>query len=337
MLNVGIIGMGRIGRVHAEGITKYVTGVRVAALADPAASPEAVALAQSLGLPPILSDYREIIADKAIDAVLVCSPTDLHTEIALAALDAGKHVFCEKPVDTDPARILTIAEKVKKTGLKFQVGFNRRFDHNFMALRRAVAEGRVGEINVIRLTSRDPAPPPIEYIKRSGGLFLDMTIHDLDIVRFLSGGDIEEIYVNAAVLVDPEIGRAGDVDTAILSLKLSTGTLAAIDDSRRSAYGYDQRAEVFGSAGSAAIGHDTPSTLVVSHDAGITSEKPLYFFLERYMQSFAEELREFAHAIETGAETPVTVEDGLKSVVAALAANKSLREGRPVRLAEIKY
>jgi myo-inositol 2-dehydrogenase/D-chiro-inositol 1-dehydrogenase len=336
MLNIGIVGMGRIGRVHAEGVTKYVPGARVAATADPSPSPESATLSEDLGLPRILEDYHDILADPAVDAVLICSPTDTHSAVSLEALEAGKHVFCEKPIDTDTGRIRAVIDRVRATGLTFQVGFNRRFDHNFMALRRAVLEGKVGGVHMVKVTSRDPAPPPIEFVRHSGGMFLDMTIHDLDMVRYLSGSDIEEIYVNAAVLVDREIGKAGDVDTAILSMKLSSGALAVIDNSRRAAYGYDQRAEVFGSLGSAATGHDTASTLVLSTDAGITAEKPLHFFLERYMQSFAEELRQFVNAIKTGAPAPVTAEDGLKPVLAAIAAKKSLDEGRPVKLSEIE-
>lgn len=323
--------------MHAEGIVKYVPNAKLLAMADPAMAAETAVWAKSLGLPPILSDYHDIISNPEINAVLVCSPTDLHTVMCIEALNAGKHVFCEKPIDTDLRRIRAVIKKVSETGLKFQVGFTRRFDHNFRALRRAVMEGTVGEINLIKITSRDPAPPPIEYIRRSGGMLVDMTIHDLDMVRFLSGSEIEEVYVSGAVFVDPEIGRAGDVDTLVVMLKLSNGALAVIDNSRRSAYGYDQRAEVFGSKGSAAIGHDTSSTLVISDGCGITSEKPLHFFLERYMQSYAQEIREFVEAVETGSPVPVTAEDGLKPVLAAVAANRSLKENRPVRLSEIQY
>lgn len=335
MLNLGIIGAGRIGRVHAEGIAKGVRNAQVLAIADPMMNADAENWARALGIGLVGSEYRDILNNKAIDAVLVCSPTDTHAIISLEAMDCGKHVFCEKPVDTDPVRIAEVIEKVRSTGLKFQVGFNRRFDHNFRALRQAIDEGRVGEIHMVKVTSRDPGAPSPEYVRRSGGMFLDMTIHDFDMVRFLSGSEVEEIHVSAAVLVDPEIGLAGDVDTAILSMKLSNGALAVIDNSRRAAYGYDQRAEVFGAKGSVHTGNDTSSTLVFSGSEGIISEKPLYFFLERYMQSFSRELSEFVEAVEKNTAVPVTAEDGLKAVLIAMAARKSWLEGRSVSISEV--
>ena len=335
MLKIGIIGAGRIGRVHAEGIAKGVRNAQVIAIADPMMNADTENWAMSLGIGSVDSDYRSILSNKAIDAVLVCSPTDTHAVISLEAMDSGKHVFCEKPVDIDPARIVEVIAKAGSTGLKFQVGFNRRFDHNFRALRQAVEEGHVGDIHMVKVTSRDPGAPSPEYVKRSGGMFLDMTIHDFDMVRFLSGSEVEEIHVNAAVLVDPQIGLAGDVDTAILSMKLSNGALAVIDNSRRAAYGYDQRAEVFGAKGSVHMGNDTVSTLVYSGSEGIISEKPLYFFLERYMQSFTRELSEFVEAVEKNTAVPVTAEDGLKAVLIAMAARKSWLEGRSVKISEV--
>lgn len=336
MLNIGIIGAGRIGKVHAEGIMKHGAGASVLSIADPAMTEKTAEWAASLGIKETGTDYRAILRDKRIGAVLLCSPTDSHYQLSMEALDAGKHVFCEKPVDTDPRRIREVAAKVEKTGLKYQVGFNRRFDHNFAALRRAVTDGKIGDVHIVRVTSRDPAAPPPEYVARSGGMFLDMTIHDFDMVRYLSGSDVTEVYANAAVLVDPAIGRAGDVDTAIITLKLASGALAVIDNSRRAAYGYDQRAEVFGSLGSVHTGNDAASTLVYSGEGGIVSEKPLYFFLERYMQSFVDELKEFVRAVETDTPVPVTAMDGLKPVLIALAAQKSVRENRPVRISEIE-
>jgi myo-inositol 2-dehydrogenase/D-chiro-inositol 1-dehydrogenase len=335
MLNIGIIGAGRIGKVHAEGIMKHGAGARVLAIADPAMTQETAVWAKSLGIRDVGKDYRTILSNPEIGAVLICSSTDTHYALSLEALDAGKHVFCEKPVDTDVKRIREVAEKVAKTGLKYQVGFNRRFDHNFAALRRAVQEGQVGDVHIVRVTSRDPAAPPPEYAARSGGMFLDMTIHDFDMVRYLSLSDVVEVFASAAVLVDPAIGRAGDVDTAVITLRLKNGALAVIDNSRRAAYGYDQRAEVFGSKGSAHTGNDTPSTMVLSGADGITSEKPLYFFLERYMQSFVDEMKAFFAAVETGEDTPVTVHDGLRPVLIALAAQRSMRENRPVKIEEI--
>ena len=223
------------------------------------------------------------------------------------------------------------------TKLKYQVGFNRRHDHNFAAVKRAIDEGKVGDVHIIKITSRDPEPPSAQYAAVSGGMFLDMTIHDFDMVRYLAGCEAEEIYTQAAVLVDPEIGKAGDVDTAVITMKMASGAIAVIDNSRRAAYGYDQRAEVFGSKGMAATSNDTQSTVILSNAQGVTGEKPLYFFLERYMQSFATEVKGFVDAIENDTDTAVGAIDGLMPVLMGIAAKKSLDEHRPVKLSEIVY
>lgn len=337
MLKVGIIGAGRIGKVHTESITKYVPNAEVKAIADPFMNDATEEWAKKMGVKEIYKDYKEILNDKEIEAVLVCSSTDTHSQISLEALQAGKHVFCEKPVDHDLGRIKKVLDEVKVSGKKFQVGFNRRFDHNFKAIKDAVVGGKVGEPHIIRVTSRDPEAPPAEYVKVSGGIFLDMTIHDFDMVRYLSGSEVEEVFAAGAVLVDPAIGEAGDIDTAIITLKFANGALGVIDNSRRAAYGYDQRAEVFGSKGSVATANDASSTAVLSTEEGIVSEKPLYFFLERYMQSFAEEVRQFVEAIINDTEVPVNANDGLQPVLIGLAAKKSLEEGRPVKLSEFQF
>lgn len=219
--------------------------------------------------------------------------------------------------------------------VKYQVGFNRRFDHNFAAVRNAVAEGRIGDSHIIRITSRDPEPPSADYINVSGGMFLDMTIHDFDMARFLAGCNAKEIYVEAAALVDPAIGEAGDVDTAVITMKMENGSLVTIDNSRKAVYGYDQRVEVFGSKGMVNVSNDTVSSAVVSSADGVTAEKPLYFFLERYMQAYAGEIKSFVQAIERDGDTAVGIIDGLESVRMGLAAKKSLAEHRPVGLSEI--
>lgn len=334
MLKVGIIGAGRIGKVHTESITKYVPNAEVKAIADPFMNDATAEWAKSMGVKEIYKDYKEILKDEEIEAVLVCSSTDTHSQISIEALQAGKHVFCEKPVDHNLERIKRVLDEVKESGKKFQVGFNRRFDHNFRAIKEAVKAGKIGEPHIIRVTSRDPEAPPAEYVKVSGGIFLDMTIHDFDMVRYLSGSEVEEVYAAGTVLVDPAIGEAGDIDTAIITLKFANGALGVIDNSRRAAYGYDQRAEVFGSKGSVATANDAASTAVLSTEEGIVSEKPLYFFLERYMQSFAEEVRQFVDAIVNDTEVPVNANDGLQPVLIGLAAKKSLEEGRPVKLSE---
>lgn len=330
----GIIGAGRIGKLHAENITYSLPGMRIKTISDIFADSIAD-WAKGLGIEKVTRDYKEVINDAEIDAVLICSSTNTHAQFAIEAAKAGKHIFCEKPVDLDIERIKEVAFEVSKAGVKLQVGFNRRFDHNHKKVRELVREGKIGEPHIIRITSRDPAPPPIEYVKVSGGIFLDMTIHDFDMLRYLSGSEAEEVYVQAAVLVDPAIGEVGDVDTAIITIKLKNGALAVIDNSRKAVYGYDQRVEVFGSRGCVAVSNETPNSTVLSTAEAVISEKPKYFFLERYKDSFVEEMKEFVDAIVNNRETPVTIVDGLRPVVMGMAAKKSLKEGRPVRISEI--
>ena len=335
MLNIGIIGAGRIGKVHLQSISYHVKNAAVAAMADPFMNEETKALIESMGVKKIYKDYHQILEDPQIDAVLVCSSTDTHAAISIEAIKAGKHVFCEKPVDHSLEKIQEVADVLAEhPECRFQVGFNRRFDHNFAAVRRAYDEGKIGEAHILKITSRDPEPPNPAYIKVSGGMFLDMTIHDFDMACFLTNSDVEEVYVQSAVLVDPAIGEQGDVDTAIITLKMKNGALAVIDNSRRAAYGYDQRAELFGSRGMVATSNDTLSSAVISDANGVTGEKPLFFFLERYMESFSEEMRQFVDACEKGTPVPVGIHAGMQAVKIGLAAKKSVAEHRPVRLDE---
>lgn len=337
MLKIGIIGAGRIGKVHGESITKYVKNAQVAAIADVYLNEETKKWAAEMGIPKVYTDYHKILEDPEIAAVLICSSTDTHSGISLEAIAAGKHVFCEKPIDHDLGRIKEVVNALKGSKIKYQVGFNRRYDHNFRAVKEAVAAGRIGRPQILKITSRDPNPPSIDYVKVSGGMFLDMTIHDFDMVRYLLDSEVTEVYASGAVLVDPAIGEAGDIDTAIITLRLENGALAVIDNCRKAVYGYDQRAEVFGSKGQVAVANDTGSTAVISDETGVTAEKPLYFFLERYMQAYAEEVSEFVDAIVHDKEVPVSAEDGLKPVLIGLAAQKSLKENRPVKISEINY
>ena len=335
MIQVGIIGAGRIGKVHLQSISYQVKNATVKAVADPFMNDETRAFLESFGVKDIYTDYKKILADPEIDAVLVCSSTDTHAAISIEAIEAGKHVFCEKPVDHSIEKINAVKKALAGKNLKFQVGFNRRFDHNFAAIRAAVDAGKIGDPHIVKITSRDPEPPNPAYIKVSGGIFLDMTIHDFDMACFLVNSQVDEIYVNSAVLVDPAIGEQGDVDTAIITMKMKNGALAVIDNSRHAAYGYDQRAEVFGSKGMVATSNDTLSSAVIADENGVTGEKPLYFFLERYMQSFATEMNQFIDAIVNDTEPPVGIEAGLQSVLIALAAKKSVAEHRPVKLEEL--
>lgn len=337
MLNIGIIGAGRIGKVHLESISYHVKNATVTAMADPFMNEETEKLIRSYGVSKVTKDYKDILNDTDIDAVLVCSSTDTHAAISIEAINAGKHVFCEKPVDHSIEKIQAVADALNEhPNIKFQVGFNRRFDHNFAAIRKAYDDGKIGEAHILKITSRDPEPPNPAYIKVSGGIFLDMTIHDFDMACFLTDSDVEELYVNSAVLVDPAIGEQGDVDTAIITMKMANGALAVIDNSRKAAYGYDQRAELFGSKGMVATSNDTVSSAVISNADGVTGEKPLFFFLERYMESFSEEMRQFTEAVINDTEVPVGIHAGLQSVKIGLAARKSVEEHRPVKISEIQ-
>ena len=336
MVKVGIIGAGRIGKVHTQGIITGVKNAQIKTIADPFMNDQTAAWIHSMDSSiQVTKDYKEILADEEIDAVIICSSTDTHSSISVEAIKAGKHVFCEKPIDHDIEKIKQVMEALEGSNIKYQVGFNRRFDHNFKAVKDVVAAGRIGDPHIIKITSRDPEPPSPAYVAVSGGMFLDMTIHDFDMVRYLAGCDATEVYVQSAVLVDPGIGEAGDIDTAVITLKMENGAIAVIDNSRKAVYGYDQRAEVFGSNGMVATKNDTLSTAVISNADGVTGEKPLYFFLERYMDSFREEMNQFINAIENDTDTPLGVVDGLKPVLMGLAAKKSVEEHRPVAISEI--
>ena len=336
MVQIGIIGAGRIGQVHMRGIASGVPNAVIRSLADPMISPEAEQLARSIGVSQIVSNYHDIIDDPKIDAILICSPTDLHAKISIEAIHAGKHVFCEKPVDHELARIAQVESALKSSGknLKYQVGFNRRYDHNFRALRQAVLDGKIGDVQFVRVSSRDPKVPHTCFVQSSGGLFLDMMIHDLDMIRYLSGSEVVEVFARGAVLIDPAIGEAGDVDTATVSATMANGALALIDNSRQAVYGYDQRAEVFGSKGCVQNGNDLPSTMVLSTVDGIVSEKPLWFFLERYMASYQAEVCSFVDSIVNDTDTEVGIADGRRTIQLALACKKSMDENRPVRIDE---
>lgn len=334
-LNVGIIGVGRIGKVHTMSINNHLPQVKVKAVTDIVVA-QAKAWASEAGIEKVYDSYQELLADPEIDAVLVCSSTNTHAEISIAAAKAGKHIFCEKPVDLSVQKVEAVIQAAQDAGVKLQIGFNRRFDHNFQKAKELIQSEVIGDLQILKITSRDPGPPPIEYVKVSGGIFMDMTIHDFDMARFLSGSEAEEIYVAGAVMVDPAIGEAGDIDTALITIRFKNGVICTIDNSRKAAYGYDQRVEAFGSKGKVEISNDLPSTAVWSTEEGVFSEKPLHFFLERYMDSFAEEMKQFAEALIENKETPVTGIDGLLPIKMGLAAKKSVELGRPVKLSEIE-
>ena len=333
-LNVGIIGAGRIGQVHAKSITYHIPQAKIVAISD-IYYEGAEKVAESLGIPNAYEDYHEILNNPEIDAVLICSSTDTHADIAVEAAEAGKHIFCEKPVDLTVAKIKKVIAAVEKAGVKLQIGFNRRYDHNFAEIKRLANDGKLGKLQTIKITSRDPEPPSIDYVKVSGGIFLDMTVHDFDMARFI-GGEVEEVYANAAVTVDEAIGEAGDVDTALIALKFKNGAIGVIDNCRKACYGYDQRLEVFGTGGQASAANDTPTNVSYINENGNMTDKPLYFFLERYMQSCTDEMTEFINAVQNDELTKTTVNDGLEALRLGLAAKLSVKEHRPVKLSEIE-
>jgi myo-inositol 2-dehydrogenase/D-chiro-inositol 1-dehydrogenase len=278
---------------------------------------------------------EEIIADPGVDAVLVATSTDTHSDLIEAAVAAGKAVLCEKPVDLSLARARACAETVAPSGQPVMIGFNRRFDANFAAMKSALEAGEIGKPELLSITSFDPAPPPLAYIKVSGGLFRDMMIHDFDMANFLMGGAPETISAVGSALVDPQIAGAGDVDTAVVTLSYGDGRIAVIKNSRRAAYGYDQRCEILGSEGLLQVQNMLESALVKSNAQGVTGAKPTYFFLERYMPSYAAEWAGFVAAVTGGTPVPVTLGDGIAALAMAEAATRSATSGQPVRLADV--
>ncbi len=333
-LNIGVIGAGRIGRVHSEHLATRIPGVRLAAIAD-VNLPAAESLAGQFHATPH-QDYRRILDDPTFQAVAICSATDTHARLIVEAAQAGKHIFCEKPIDYDLQKIDAALAAAERAGVKLMIGFNRRFDPNFRKVRELVGEGKVGNVHLLRITSRDPAPPPVEYVRVSGGMFLDMTIHDFDMACYLTGSEVVEVFAAGGVLIDPAIGAAGDIDTALVTLKFANGAMGAIDNSRKAVYGYDQRVEVFGSAGMASVSNNTPDRHVLSDAQGVHAALPLYFFMQRYTESFIAEMTEFVQCLQKDTAPPVTGRDGRRPVVIGLAAQKSLRENRPVRVSEIE-
>ena len=323
----GVVGAGRIGTLHADNLVA-MPGVRLKAIADPFIVAEDWT---DRGITPFL-DPSDVINDPEIEAVLICSPTPTHAEFTESAAEAGTHIFCEKPIALDPDRVRATLRVVEKAGVKLQVGFNRRFDPTFARVRQTVTDGEIGDIHIVKVMARDPAPPPAEYVADSGGMFLDMTIHDFDMVRFLSGSEVEEVQAFGAVLVDPAIGEAGDIDTAVLNLKLANGALAVIENSRRAVFGYDQRVEVFGSKGGVEAFNEVPCQVRRRTVEGERTENPLYFFLERYRQSFIAELATFFTSIREDSQPPVTGRDGLIPLLIGMAAKQSMVENRPVRV-----
>ena len=330
---IGLIGCGRIGRMHAGLLANEVPGFEVVAVAD-AVRAVAEGVAASTGAP--VRSIDELLTSDDVDAVAICTSTDTHVDLVVAAARAGKPVFCEKPVSLDLAEVDRALGAVDEAGVPFMIGFNRRFDPGHQSVRDAVAGKGIGELHVLRITSRDPAPPPPEYVAVSGGIFLDMVIHDFDMARYVTGSEVVEVYARGTVRVDPRIGAAGDVDTAVTVLTHEDGTLTTIDNSRQAVYGFDQRVEAFGSGGMAVS--DNPARHAGwRRTAEATIGEPLpWFFLDRYLESYRREWAAFHAYLVHGGASPAGVDAARGSTAIALAATRSLREGRPVPLKELE-
>lgn len=332
---VGLIGAGRIGRIHIENLVHHIPNVDLKSILDIQINKELTQWVDNLGISTLTNDPSVIFQDPEIDAVVIASSTDTHVKFIQAAAKAEKHVFCEKPIDTEIERIEETIAIVKQNNVQLMVGFNRRFDPNFKRVYKAVKSGEIGEPHIIKITSRDPSPPPIEYIKVSGGIFLDMTIHDWDMARYLANSEVDEVYANGAVLVDSEIGEAGDIDTAVAVLKFKNGAMGVIDNSRQAVYGYDQRVEVFGSNGCVIANNQPSNTVRIYNNDSIQKDKIPHFFLERYKESYRKELQYFFSCLENHQKPKPNGNDGLQSILIAKAAQKSFEEKCPIKINEI--
>ena len=330
-IRIGVVGAGRIGKLHARNLAFHIPNAHIAAISDVYVD-AAKQCAAECNIPKAVKDHREIMDDPNIDAIFVCSSTDTHSQMIIEGAQAGKHIFCEKPIDHNLDRIDEALNAVKDAGVKLQIGFNRRFDPGFRHAKETVAAGKIGTPHIVRITSRDPEAPPIEYVKVSGGLFLDMTIHDFDMCRYLLGEEVTEVYAVGTSLVDPKIGEAGDIDTAIVTLTYQSGAYCTIDNSRQAVYGYDQRVEVFGSEGCVIIGNRRPYEETLSRKDSVKSPLPLFFFLERYQESYLEETRQFINSVLEDKTPPVVGIDGKIPVLMGMAAQQSLQEHRPVKI-----
>jgi myo-inositol 2-dehydrogenase/D-chiro-inositol 1-dehydrogenase len=319
--------------MHADLLARRVPGTAVAAIYD-AHVESARAVGAELGV-PVAGSVAELLAAPDVDAVAICTTTDTHADLVVEAARAGKAIFCEKPVSLDLETVDRALAAVEAAGVPFQIGFNRRFDPAHASVREAVAAGHVGEPQLVRITSRDPAPPPMEYVRHSGGIFLDMTIHDFDMARYVTGSEVVEVFARGAVRVDPAFADAGDIDTAMVMLVHENGCLTSIDNSRRAVYGYDQRVEVFGSEGMAATENPLEHSAVIRTSEGTREPTLPYFYLERYTASYVREWEAFAAALADGATPPVTTADARAPLVIGLAAWRSVHENRPVRIEEV--
>jgi myo-inositol 2-dehydrogenase/D-chiro-inositol 1-dehydrogenase len=331
-INIAVIGTGRMGSVHARNLARLVPEANLMAVCDIRLD-VAKQIAGELGIAWVTGDYHELLAEQNIEAILIATSTDTHAVIMKDVAVAGKHIFCEKPLALDLPSIDDALATVKKAGVKLQVGFNRRFDRSFQEVRKIVRSGKLGRPCIFRITNRDPELPAMEFLRVSGGMFLDMTIHDFDMSRFQIG-EVEEVYAMGNVLIDPELRSFGDVDTAVVMLRFRDGTLGVIDNSRQAVYGYDQQLEVFCLNGTARAENETEHTAIQGDPSGFHSARIPHFFMQRYAPCYVEEVRQFVRCVRDDLPTPTTGEDGRQAVILGHAAWKSLRQNRPVKISE---
>lgn len=331
-INIGILGLGRIGKIHLENLTKW-EGVKVLAAMNP--SKEGQSFAHRFNVPLVTSDADAVINHPDIHAIIVCSPTNAHSDQVIKAAKAGKAIFCEKPLDLSLEKVRQTLQVVKEANVPLMLAFNQRMDPNFASVKQQLNEGRVGHIHTVHITSRDPEPPPISYIKTSGGLFMDMAIHDFDMARFIVGKEVVEVFAKGYNLIDPEIGKAGDFDTGIIVLTFEDSITVIIENSRKAVYGYDQRLEVFGSLGMVKADNPLKTTSTYMDEHGAHLPRLLDHFMERYVVSYQREMAAFIGALQKNQAMPITGEDGLKAMIIAEAANRSVKLKRPVLMSEV--
>ena len=332
-INIAVIGTGRIGSMHTANLVRRIPEANLVAICDIRLD-VAQAVADELGIQRVVQDYHELLADPSVEAVLIAASTNAHAMIIKDAARAGKHIFCEKPLALDLGDIDEALDAVKRSNVKLQVGFNRRFDKSFKHVRQITASGELGKPCILRITNRDPEVPALEFMRVSGGMFLDMSIHDLDMARFQIG-EVEEIYAMGTVLIEPALKEFGDLDTTIITLKFVDGTIGVIDNSRQAVYGYDQQLEVFCLKGTAFANNEIEDTVVKGSRQGFQSALLPYFFMQRYAECYVDEVRQFIECVCEDKPTPVTGEDGRMAVVLGHAAWKSYHENRPVKISEI--
>ncbi|WP_345004234.1 inositol 2-dehydrogenase [Snuella lapsa] len=333
MIKIGIIGIGRMGKIHLENLSRKIEGVNLIAAVNPGEDGQKFALQH--GVKNVSKDVDSIINHPEIDAVVISSPSSTHAEYAVKAARKGKAVFCEKPIDGSLEKAHETIAEISALNVPFMIGFNQRFDVNFSRVKMALSNGEIGRLRNLHIISRDPQPPPISYIRTSGGLFRDMTIHDFDMARFIMGCEVVEVFAYGNCLIDPAIGDAGDIDSATVLLKFENGAMATIENSREAVYGYDQRLEVFGSKGVIKVDNPLKSHMKIVADTGTLSDRHLNFFMDRYQLSYLEEMKAFITALNQKTPMPVSGEDGLKAMILAEAANRSLVENRPVQINSI--